>query len=356
MRITRVIFGVVVTLGCYLTQLTVISTNQLFFEKEMTQFCYLLPIIIIISILSSLFISRQFSEKLYCNLYTLMGLYIGFLLYGFQISVLLRIINNFFPLSNLLNVILLYSSTLIICIYGYINALITRVEKINLKYPGYKNKIKILLLSDIHLGAIHQKNSVIRIVQEAKQLNPDIVVITGDLADGSLQVKPDWLKPFDTLTVPVLFVTGNHEELNPRKEMIKTINMTNIKHIGKHEIFKYKDVNFIGEDFGNDLRKNLLEVKQEKNTPNILLSHIPILKPDELFKYNIFLFLGGHTHGGQLFPLHLIVYFANACFSGLYSDKNKKHFVYVTDGVNNALSPMRVGSRRVLPLITIEGE
>ena len=311
MRITRVIFGIVVTLGCYLTQLTVISTNQLFFEKEMTQFCYLLPIIIIISILSSLFISRQFSEKLYCNLYTLMGLYIGFLLYGFQISVLLRIINNFFPLSNLLNVILL---------------------------------------------AIHQKNSVIRIVQEAKQLNPDIVVITGDLADGSLQVKPDWLKPFDTLTVPVLFVTGNHEELNPRKEMIKTINMTNIKHIGKHEIFKYKDVNFIGEDFGNDLRKNLLEVKQEKNTPNILLSHIPILKPDELFKYNIFLFLGGHTHGGQLFPLHLIVYFANACFSGLYSDKNKKHFVYVTDGVNNALSPMRVGSRRVLPLITIEGE
>ena len=46
---------------------------------------------------------------------------------------------------------------------------------------------------------MHQKNSVIRIVQEIKQLNPDIVVIAGDLADGSLQVKQDWLKPFDTL-------------------------------------------------------------------------------------------------------------------------------------------------------------
>ena len=356
MRITRIIFGVVVTVSMYMTQYTLISTNQIFFEKEMTRFCYLLPIIIIISVLSILCITRYISEKLYCNLYTLMGLYMGFSLYGCQISFILRLFNYFFPLNNSLNIILLYLSPLIITIYGIINALITRIENITLKYPGYNNKIKILLLSDIHLGAIHQKNSVIRIVQESKQLNPDIVVIAGDLADGSLQVKQDWLKPFDTLTVPVLFVTGNHEELNPKNDMIKAINMTKIKHIGKHEIFKYKGVNFIGEDFGNDLKKNLLDIKQEKNTPNILLSHIPIFRPDELFKYNIFLFLGGHTHGGQLFPLHLIVYFANACFSGLYCDKNKTHFVYVTQGVNNALSPMRIGSKRVFSLINVEGE
>ena len=356
MRITRIIFGIVVTLSIYITQLTILSSTQFFLGKEMTRFYYLLPIIIIISILSILCITRQISEKLYCNLYTLMGLYIGFTIYACQIAFLLRIFNIFFPLTKLLNIILLYLSSLIIFLYGVINALITQVENITLKYPRYNNKIKILLLSDIHLGAIHQKNSVIRIVQETKQLNPDIVVITGDLADGSLQVKQDWLKPFDTLTVPVLFVTGNHEELNPKNEMIKAINMTKIKHIGKHEIFKYKGVNFIGEDFGNDLKKNLLDIKQEKDTPNILLSHIPIFRPDELYKYNIFLFLGGHTHGGQLFPLHLIVYFANACFSGLYSDKNKKHFVYVTQGVNNALTPMRIGSKRVFSLINIEGE
>ena len=356
MRITRVIFGIVVTVSMYITQLTLISTTQFFFEKKITQFCYMLPIIIIISVLSIVCITRHISEKLYCYLYALMGLYIGFSIYGCQISFVLRIFYIFFPLPKLLNIILLYLSSLIVTVYGIINALITRIESINLKYPGYNNKIKILLLSDIHLGAIHQKKSVERIVQETKQLNPDIVAITGDLADGSLQVKQDWLKPFDTLTVPVLFVTGNHEELNPKNDMIKAINMTKIKHIGKHEIFKYKGINFIGEDFGNNLRNNLLDIKQEKNTPNILLSHIPIFKPDELSKYNIFLFLGGHTHGGQLFPLHLIVYFANACFSGLYSDKNKKHFVYVTQGVNNALSPMRVGSKRVFSIINIEGE
>ena len=106
MRITRIIFGIVVTLSFYATQYTVISTNQLFFGKEMTRFCYLLPIIIIVSILSTLCITRQISEKLYCNLYTLMGLYMGFSLYGCQISFILRLFNYFFPLNNSLNIYL----------------------------------------------------------------------------------------------------------------------------------------------------------------------------------------------------------------------------------------------------------
>ena len=284
-----------------------------------------------------------------------MSLYMGFLLYGFQLSILIRLINLFLPLSLLINFSLQYIIPLLICIYGIINALLTRVENINLKYPGFKGKIKILLLSDIHLGAIHQKNSVIRIVQETQQLNPDIVVITGDMADGSLKVKSEWLKPFDDLSIPILYVTGNHEELNPKIDMINAVKTTKIKYIGQHETFKYKGVNFIGEDFGYDLRKCLREVKQEEGVPNVLLSHIPILSPEELKNYNIFLFLAGHTHGGQMFPLHIIVYFANACFSGLYSDKNKEHFIYVTDGVNNALAPMRVGSKRVFPIINIEG-
>ena len=50
-------------------------------------------------------------------------------------------------------------------------------------------------LSDIHLGDIHQKGSIIKIVNEIQDLHPDIVVITGDLADGSLKVKHDWLMP-----------------------------------------------------------------------------------------------------------------------------------------------------------------
>ena len=355
MRKIRYGFTFVLFLALYFTQLLVVSTNQYIFKDEMTQFCYLLPLIVIIFIAVLLISSSIISDSVFCIVYLSMSLYMGFLLYAFQMSILLRLINFFLPLSLLINFIIQYIIPLLICVYGIINALTTRIENINLKYPGFKGKIKILLLSDIHLGAIHQKNSVIRIVQETQQLNPDIVVITGDMADGSLKVKPEWLKPFDSLSMPILYVTGNHEELNPKIDMINAVKATKIKYIGQHEIFKYKGVNFIGEDFGYDLRKCLREIKQEEGVPNVLLSHIPTLNPEELKNYNIFLFLAGHTHGGQIFPLHIIVYFANACFSGLYSDKNKEHYIYVTDGVNNALAPMRVGSKRVFPIINIEG-
>ena len=340
----------------YFSQLFVIYVNQLIFEKEMTTFCYALPMIIICSFGILLFLSKKVSESIYGYIYTIFGVCMGYLLYICQIAIIVRILFSFFSLSQSVNALLLYISPLIICIYGIINALKTKIKRITLKCQGYKDKITILHLTDIHLGAIHQKNSVIRIVKETQELEPDIVVITGDMADGSLKVKPDWLMPFDDLAIPILYVTGNHENMNPKVDMINAVNSTQIKYIGRHGNFKYKGINFIGEDFGYDLRKCLLEIKQEEGVPNVLLSHVPILYPDELQKYNIFLFLAGHTHGGQLFPFQILVYYANACFSGLYSDKNKKHHVYVSEGVNNALVPMRVGSSRIFPLITIEGE
>jgi predicted MPP superfamily phosphohydrolase len=324
-------------------------------ENELTNFHYLLPLIIIVAFIIIIFLALKISELLYSYIYLIFGLYLGYIFYLFQIALVFKIILAFTSLPENQSLILLYLLPLIICIYGIINALKTKIEKITLKYPGYNGKIKILHLSDIHLGAIHQKGSVLRIVDEIQEIDPDIVVITGDMADGSLKVKPSWLMPFNNLVIPILYVTGNHEEMNPKEDMIKIVNQTNIKYIGNHEKYKFKGVNFIGEDFGYDLRKYLTNIKREPGIPNVLLYHVPNLVPDELENYNIFLFLAGHTHGGQIFPLGILAYLTNACFSGLYIDKTKSHYIYVSEGVNNAVVPMRVGSSRIFALITIEG-
>ena len=335
-------------------QLFVVWTNQCIFDESLTLILYLAPLLSTLGFLFIFFVSSKISDCFYCFICLIIGLYIGYLLYVFQIAIIIRIIIIFVDMPQILSAGLLYITPLIICIYGLINALITKIEKINLKYPGYKDKITILHLSDIHLGAIHQKKSVERIVKETQELDPDIVVITGDLADGSLKVKSEWLMPFNKLEVPILYVTGNHEELNPEKDMIKEIKKTKIKHIGKCDSFCYKGVKFFGLDYGYDIRKRLSKEKLNAEVPNILLSHVPEMKPDELNEYNIFLFLAGHTHGGQIFPLNLFAYLANACFAGFYSDSTKEHHVYVSQGVNNAVVPMRVGSSRIFALITIE--
>ena len=338
----------------YGTQLFVIWTSVSIFDENMSLIFYLIPIMTSVGFLVLFFSSSKICDCFYSFVCIIMGIYLGYLVYIFQVSIIIRILISFLDIPTLISSLILYLTPLAICIYGIINALITKVERITLKYPGYKDKITILHLSDIHLGAIHQKGSVERIVKETINLNPDIVVITGDMADGSLKVKEEWLLPFNKLDIPILYVTGNHEELNPSDDMIKAVKKTQIKHIGEQKNFKYKGVNFFGVDFEYNLKSVLSNREFDESVPNILLSHIPILKPEDLSQYNIFLFLAGHTHGGQIFPLNILAYFANACFAGLYSDNSNKHHVYVSQGVNNAVVPMRVLSSRIFALITIE--
>jgi predicted MPP superfamily phosphohydrolase len=68
------------------------------------------------------------------------------------------------------------------------------------------------------------------------------------------------------------------------------------------------------------------------------------------------LFLCGHTHGGQFFPLHIPTYFANTCLWGLYKSKISDNYVFVSQGVGLANVPMRTFTRSVISMITIEND
>ena len=110
------------------------------------------------------------------------------------------------------------------------------------------------------------------------------------MADGSLKVKSDWLMPFNKLEVPILYTTGNHDDLNPEDDMIKEVKKTKIKHIGLCKTFSFKGVNFLGLDYGYKIRKILSQVNLKEDVPNVVLSHVPEMKPEELGKYNVFYF------------------------------------------------------------------
>ena len=98
MRITRIFFGIAMSIGLYITQITIVTTNQYIFGYEMTPFYYMLPIIFLISILAFVIISYLISENLYCKAYTIMGLIFGYIIYAFQISLLIRLLNLFLSL------------------------------------------------------------------------------------------------------------------------------------------------------------------------------------------------------------------------------------------------------------------
>ena len=350
------ILGIIFLILVYLANLFIFVTFYKIINVSTNFWEFFLPFLITIYFPILVYICYNINEEIYCITYQISNIYLGYLLYTFLVALPLRFFDTFINFRPLIGLILLFIPSLIICIYGYFNAKSTKVQKITLKNQKYSGKIKILHLSDIHLGPIYQYESSQKIVNEINSLNPDIVIITGDFVDGTLKISQEMLNPFDTLTIPILYVTGNHEVMYGKEEFLKLLSNTRIKHIGNSN-FEYKNVNFIGADWEDDL-DSIIYKNKDNNNVNVLVAHAPLKFPSDLIDSNVFLMLCGHTHGGQLFPFNVFAYFFNRCFKGLYSttDEKNQRFVYVSEGVNTAMVPMRVGSHRIFGLITIEGE
>ena len=76
---------------------------------------------------------------------------------------------------------------------------------------GLGEKVKIVQLSDLHIGSAFNGKWLSKVVEKVNALNPDIVVITGDLIDGNPVYLESELQPLKDIKAPVFMVYGNHE-------------------------------------------------------------------------------------------------------------------------------------------------
>ena len=153
--------------------------------------------------------------------YFLSGVWLG-ILNNFVLSAILIwiiiLIARFFNLN--LNSAILASPILVIAfflsIYGVWNALNPAIKNISVSIPNlpaqWQGK-KIIQISDVHLGHIHRKKFLAKIVEKINGEKPEIVVITGDLFDGMDGNLAPIIKPLEDIQTKqgVFFVTGNHE-------------------------------------------------------------------------------------------------------------------------------------------------
>lgn len=353
-----IFFGIVCTVS-YFCLLLIIKTALNILGINNPAISYLIPIAAILVILTLLNIGYCISLSAFSYCYITTGICCGHGINTFFICIIYKIIANWYSFSTKYGLLFAFGTPFIFSVYGVINALVIQVDKITLTYPDFQSKRKICHLSDLHLGSLYQKGLVQKVVNKVIEINPDVVVITGDMADGTENVKTEWLKSFESLSMPILFITGNHEVLMGTSLMLKRISETSIKHIGLcSSPVQAGGLFFLGVDYEDNLRQRSNELPQNNNTniPTILLNHVPSLKPEDLKEYNIFLLLCGHTHGGQVFPFQPLAWLCNKCFNGLYSTKDYKHHVYVSSGIGNSVIPMRIFSTPVIGLITIQGQ
>ncbi len=261
-----------------------------------------------------------------------------------------------------------------VSIYAIYNAL-REPEILNVTIPVETNmpaefeNIKIAMISDVHVSGLVTRKRVERITTLVNSIDADIVCITGDLMDGTVEQLHTQMEPFKLIKAKkrVVYITGNHEFYSgPHhwKEYFKNHFgwkiLSNSSQIIDFDTFQ---INFLGiedklwlkykkipkhED--NRLQKSVQHLEDHITTPEkpaytILLAHQP-KDWREFIKFPwINLQLSGHTHGGgQMWPLHYLVKKDQTYYSGLSKIPNTNQHIYVNQGTGFWGPPMRLGT------------
>ncbi|XP_066503898.1 transmembrane protein with metallophosphoesterase domain [Hoplias malabaricus] len=313
--------------------------------------------------------------------FTCLGVYIILLFFLFAFSCMARIRRLCFRSSETQDMgsstqtFLALIVTAILSVYGLINAAqppqVVEVEVPLQKLPASLDGLKIVLLSDIHLGPTVGRSKLQRIVTMVNELEPDLVVIVGDLTDSQVSRLRNAAEPLGLIKTQLgsYFATGNHDYYTADVESwfeflrLKGIEPLHNSHARVFRPGQSQDwICLAGIDdleasmlrypnHGMDIEKALSGCSEDK--PIVLLAHQPHAAKKALEQRpDINLVLSGHTHAGQLFPLTLLAFLVNPYFCGLYR-VSEHTMVYVTPGTGYYGIPMRIGSRAEITKIIL---
>jgi uncharacterized protein len=242
-----------------------------------------------------------------------------------------------------------------VCVlYGLVNALVIRVKEVTLPMRGIEQAVRVVHLSDIHVGTIHNAGYLARIVGKVNALNPDFICITGDMFDGIGPVTAHTVASLKNLRAPAFFVTGNHEKYAGIENVTSILRDTGLR-ILRNEVIEILGIQVAGVDYPE--RENQKEnpvvgtLGINPGRPCVLLYHAPVGLEDAL-QAGVDLQLSGHTHAGQMFPFNWLTRIVYPHMHGLY--RIDTLYLYVSPGTGTWGPPMRIGSRSEITLIALQ--
>lgn len=231
------------------------------------------------------------------------------------------------------------------------------------EFDGYR----IVQLTDLHISRLFPKSWTEEVVERTNAVDADLIVITGDFIDGSVASRRDDVAPLVRLQARdgVYAIPGNHEYFFHYQEWmdhLATMNMTMLPNAhamltrGEGRIVLAGVTDLSANQTGlpaPDLVKALEGAPAD--APIILLDHQPMMARQSATS-GVALQLSGHTHGGMIRGLDMLVARANNGFvSGRYQVGDMT--LYVNNGT--ALWPgfaLRIGVPSELTRITLRSK
>jgi len=256
--------------------------------------------------------------------------------------------------------------------YGYVEAQRPSVNPVSLSFanlPANFDGIKIALLSDLHVGATTRNSFLPNLVNQVNAAHPDLIVIAGDVVDGSVAELGPRVSVLDQLSAPygVIFTTGNHEfysGAHPWMDYFSQLGfrVLNNDGIGLQRGMQTIQILGINDRMGTgDLAPNLQLASQRANVTapatdpfRILVAHEPVQDTADnglAGRLGVDLQLSGHTHGGQLWPFGYLDLLSQPVLDGVHVVDNVT--LVTTRGVGEWGPPIRVGADPEITLITL---
>lgn len=294
-----------------------------------------------------------------CNTWYIASLYITMAILFLE---LLRLINRFWPwfprwvtnnwnLTKRVCFIVIAGGVTLLMVLGYGRVMHPRTTHVHIHIPKDmegRDSMKIVMMSDLHIGEIIGKKMVRKYVEMSNAQKPDMVVMVGDIIDHESRFAEEMHAEEDLqkLEAPLgtYMVLGNHEYRANRMAKLRWLEKTGGILLVDSVVMPDSTFYLVGrDDYINRKRKPLQALMEgvDKSKPVIVLDHQPWTFA-EMVMNGADLVLQGHTHNGQYWPYPLLMKLVYECPYG-YCRKGNTQF-YVSSGIGIAGPPYRVGT------------
>lgn len=214
--------------------------------------------------------------------------------------------------------------------------------------------MRVMLLSDLHLGYHNRKAELARWVEMINAEAPDLILVAGDIIDGYVRplLDEDMAADIRRLNAPVVACLGNHEYITGIDRSLDFYRRAGITLL-RDSTLSVGDLLIVGrDDRSNRHRKSTAQLLAgaDRSKFIILLDHQPY-HLEESQQCGVDLQFSGHTHEGQVWPISLIVH---AMYDNAWghSQKGSTHY-YVSSGLGIWGGKYRIGTRSEYIIATI---
>jgi uncharacterized protein len=232
-----------------------------------------------------------------------------------------------------------------------------RVVDVEVPLPGLPPALQgftIAQISDVHIGPTIKREFLRGIVDIVNSLNVDVVAITGDLVDGSVEQLATHVEPLSLLRSRhgSYFVTGNHEYYSGAPAWIAELRRLGLHVLlNEHVVLRHRGAPLLLAGV-TDYSAHSFDPAQRSDPQAALAGASPDLRPRVLLAHQprsaaaaadagFDLQLSGHTHGGQFWPWNLFVRLQQPFTAGL--DRLASLWVYTSRGSGYWGPPKRLG-------------